>query len=39
MDWINKNIYLFKVVSVGDVVEVMVFEVDEECCCILLGLK
>lgn len=39
MDWINKNIYLFKVVNVGDVVEVMVLDIDEECCCIFLGLK
>jgi len=30
MDWTNKNIHPSKVVSVGDVVEVMVLEVDEE---------
>lgn len=39
MDWINKNIYSFKVVNVGDVVEVMVLDIDEERRRIFLGLK
>lgn len=39
MDWINKNIYLLKVVQVGDEVEVQVLDIDEECCCIFLGIK
>lgn len=39
MDWTNKNIHPAKVVSVGDVVEVMVLEVDEERRRISLGLK
>ena len=39
MDWTNKNIHPSKVVSVGDVVEVMVLEVDEERRRISLGLK
>ena len=30
MDWTNKNIHPSKVVSLGDVVEVMVLEIDEE---------
>ena len=39
MDCTNKNIHPSKVVSVGDVVEVMVLEVDEERRRISLGLK
>ena len=39
MDWTNKNIHPSKVVSVGDMVEVMVLEVDEERRRISLGLK
>ena len=39
MDWTNKNIHPSKVVSVGDVVEVMVLEVDKERRRISLGLK
>ena len=39
MDWTNKNIHPSKVVSVGDVVEVMVLEVDEERRRISLGLN
>ena len=39
MDWTNKIIHPSKVVSVGDVVEVMVLEVDEERRRISLGLK
>ena len=39
IDWTNKNIHPSKVVSVGDVVEVMVLEVDEERRRISLGLK
>ena len=39
MDWTNKNIHPSKVVSVGDVVEVMALEVDEERRRISLGLK
>ena len=39
MDWTNKNIHPSKVVSVGDVVEVMVLEVDEDRRRISLGLK
>lgn len=39
MDWTNKNIHPSKVVSVGDVVEVMVLEIDEERRRISLGLK
>ena len=39
MDWTNKNIHPSTVVSVGDVVEVMVLEVDEERRRISLGLK
>lgn len=30
MDWTNKNIHPSKVVNVGDVVEVMVLDIDEE---------
>ena len=39
MDWTNKNIHPSKVVSLGDAVEVMVLEVDEERRRISLGLK
>ncbi|QLB21487.1 30S ribosomal protein S1 [Vespertiliibacter pulmonis] len=39
MDWTNKNVHPSKVVNVGDVVEVMVLEVDEERRRISLGLK
>ncbi|WP_426877584.1 30S ribosomal protein S1 [Glaesserella parasuis] len=39
MDWTNKNIHPSKVVNVGDVVEVMVLEVDGERRRISLGLK
>ncbi|HBV9118993.1 TPA: 30S ribosomal protein S1 [Klebsiella pneumoniae] len=39
MDWTNKNIHLSKVVNVGDVVEVMVLDIDEERRRISLGLK
>ncbi|ELI8258049.1 30S ribosomal protein S1 [Yersinia enterocolitica] len=39
MDWTNKNIHPSKVVSVGDVVEVMVLDIDEERRRISLGLK
>ncbi|MDP8163087.1 30S ribosomal protein S1 [Pasteurella skyensis] len=39
MDWTNKNIHPSKVVNVGDTVEVMVLEVDEERRRISLGLK
>ena len=39
MDWTNKNIHPSKVVSLGDVVEVMVLELDEERRRISLGLK
>ncbi|MGF4051869.1 30S ribosomal protein S1 [Klebsiella pneumoniae] len=39
MDWTNKNIHPSKVVNVGDVVEVMVLDIDEECRRISLGLK
>ncbi|UVV66086.1 30S ribosomal protein S1 [Glaesserella parasuis] len=39
MDWTNKNIHPSKVVNVGDVVEVIVLEVDEERRRISLGLK
>lgn len=39
MDWTNKNIHPSKVVSVGDVVEVMVLEIDEERRRISLGMK
>lgn len=39
MDWTNRNIHPSKVVNVGDVVEVMVLEVDEERRRISLGLK
>ncbi|OXY82085.1 MULTISPECIES: 30S ribosomal protein S1 [Oceanimonas] len=39
MDWTNKNIHPSKVVSVGDNVEVMVLDIDEERRRISLGLK
>lgn len=39
MDWTNKNIHPSKVVNLGDEVEVMVLEIDEERRRISLGLK
>lgn len=39
MDWTNKNIHPSKVVSLGDEVEVMVLEIDEERRRISLGIK
>lgn len=39
MDWTNKNIHPSKVVNVGDVVEVMVLDIDEERRRISTGLK
>lgn len=39
MDWTNKNIHPSKVVNVGDVVEVMVLDINEERRRISLGLK
>lgn len=39
MDWTNKNIHPSKVVTVNDVVEVMVLDIDEERRRISLGLK
>ncbi len=39
IDWTNKNIHPSKVVSLGDQVEVMILEVDEENRRISLGLK
>lgn len=39
MDWTNKNIHPSKVVNVGDVVEVMVLDIDEERRRISLGLE
>lgn len=39
MDWTNKNIHPSKVVSVGDVAEVMVLDIDEDRRRISLGLK
>ncbi|EPE37630.1 30S ribosomal protein S1 [Candidatus Photodesmus katoptron] len=39
MDWTNKNIHPSKVVNVGDEVEVMVLEIDEDRRRISLGLK
>ncbi|NIG62908.1 MAG: 30S ribosomal protein S1 [Serratia symbiotica] len=39
MDWTNKNIHPSKVVNVGDAVEVMVLDIDEERRRISLGLK
>ncbi|KGP64451.1 30S ribosomal protein S1 [Legionella norrlandica] len=39
MDWTNKNVHPSKVVSLGDVVDVMVLEIDEERRRISLGMK
>ncbi|MCG6199806.1 30S ribosomal protein S1 [Psychromonas antarctica] len=39
MDWTNKNIHPSKVVNLGDMVEVMVLDIDEERRRISLGLK
>src|SRR5438876_8346878 len=39
MDWTNKNIHPTKVVQVGDEVEVMILEIDEERRRISLGMK
>ncbi|KTD22346.1 30S ribosomal protein S1 [Legionella londiniensis] len=39
MDWTNKNVHPSKVVSLGDEVEVMVLEIDEERRRISLGMK
>lgn len=39
MDWTNKNIHPTKVVSVGDSIEVMILDIDEERRRISLGLK
>ncbi|CUX97434.1 30S ribosomal protein S1 [Candidatus Hoaglandella endobia] len=39
MDWTNKNIHPSKVVNMGDMVEVMVLDIDEERRRISLGLK
>lgn len=39
MDWTNKNVHPNKVVSVGDEVEVMVLDIDEERRRISLGIK
>jgi small subunit ribosomal protein S1 len=39
MDWTNKNIHPSKVVALGDMVEVMVLEIDEERRRISLGMK
>ena len=39
MDWTNKNVHPSKVVSLGDVREVMVLEIDEERRRISLGMK
>ena len=39
MDWTNKNVHPSKVVSMGDVVGVMVLEIDEERRRISLGMK
>ncbi|MGN2392200.1 30S ribosomal protein S1 [Pelomicrobium sp. G1] len=39
MDWTNKNIHPSKVVQVGDEVEVMILEIDEERRRISLGMK
>lgn len=39
MDWTNKNIHPSKVVSVSDIVEVMVLDIDEDRRRISLGLK
>ena len=39
MDWTNRNIHPSKVVSVGDEIEVMILEIDEERRRISLGIK
>ena len=39
MDWTNKNVHPGKVVSMGDLVDVMVLEIDEERRRISLGMK
>lgn len=39
MDWTNKNVHPSKVVALGDVVDVMVLEIDEERRRISLGMK
>ncbi|XZQ56742.1 MAG: 30S ribosomal protein S1 [Arsenophonus sp.] len=39
MDWTNKNIHPSKVVNIGDTVEIMVLDIDEERRRISLGLK
>ncbi len=39
MDWTNKNIHPSKIVQVGDVVDVMVLDIDEERRRISLGIK
>ena len=39
MDWTNKNVHPSKVVSLGDEVEVMILEIDEERRRISLGMK
>jgi small subunit ribosomal protein S1 len=39
MDWTNKNVHPGKVVSMGDIVDVMVLEIDEERRRISLGMK
>ncbi|QNS01996.1 MAG: 30S ribosomal protein S1 [Buchnera aphidicola (Pentalonia nigronervosa)] len=39
MDWTNKNVHPSKVVSVNDIVEVMILDIDEERRRISLGLK
>ncbi|MDP3269136.1 MAG: 30S ribosomal protein S1, partial [Legionella sp.] len=39
MDWTNKNVHPSKVVSMGDVVDVMVLEIDEDRRRISLGMK
>ncbi|UAJ65414.1 30S ribosomal protein S1 [Candidatus Schneideria nysicola] len=39
MDWTNKNIHPSKVVSVGNIVEVMILDIDEERRRISLGIK
>lgn len=39
MDWTNKNIHPSKVVQVGDLVEVMILDIDEERRRISLGIK
>ncbi|MDV6344359.1 MULTISPECIES: 30S ribosomal protein S1 [unclassified Nitrosomonas] len=39
MDWTNKNVYPSKIVQLGDEVEVMIIEIDEERRRISLGMK